>query len=87
MPGWVEASFIDANEHRWSFFDKPPIFSAQIINRSSSLPMAGVIRCEVPASRSDDRDEEILEIQLLDGVESEDGTVRFSVRADQVVTE
>ena len=85
QPGWVEACFTDANGHRWSFFDKPPVFGA-LISRSSILPVAGVIKCEVVASRSDERGKEILEIRLLDGVESEKGLVRFEVRADQVIT-
>lgn len=85
QPGWVEACFTDANGRRRSFFDKPPVFGA-LIRRSSILPIAGAIRCEVVASRNDERGRKILEIRLLDGVESDEGSVKFEVRAGQVMT-
>lgn len=84
QPGWVEASFIDAQGQRWSFLDKPPVFGADI-HRGSELPVPAMIRCEIVASRRDSREAEVLEVRLLDGIESDDGSVLFVVRSDQVI--
>lgn len=82
QPGWVEAHLTDANGRRWLFFDKPPIFGAGI-DRSSKFPVPASIRCEV-LSDGEDREEAVVEIRLLDGVEAQDGTARFLVPADQI---
>ena len=84
FPGWVEASLTDALGRHWTFFDKPPVFGPDI-GRSSEFPMPGMIRCEVVSSPRDDLGAEFLEIRLLDGVESEEGSSRFLVPTGAVI--
>ena len=84
QPGWVEASIVDARGRRWSFFDKPPVFSDGDVRQSSDFPLPGVIRCEVVSSSHADDGVEIVEVRLLDGVESTEGATRFLVRAEEV---
>jgi hypothetical protein len=83
QPGWVEASLVDVHGRRWSFLDKPTIFGD--VFRTSECPLPGVIRCEVVSSRRDGSGAEVLEVRLLDGVESTDGSTRFFVSADNVM--
>jgi hypothetical protein len=85
QPGWVEASIVDAQGRRWSFFDKPTIFSDDVIRATSEFPLPGVIRCEVVSSDQGDGGIEVVEVRLLDGVESAEGLARFLVRADEVI--
>ena len=73
---------VDVHGRRWSFLDKPDIFGD--IFRTSEFPLPGVIRCEVVSSRRDGSGAEVLEVRLLDGVESTDGSTRFFVSADNV---
>jgi hypothetical protein len=87
QPGWVEASIVDAQGRRWSFFDKPAIFSDEGIGPSSEFPLPGVIRCEIVSTNQGDggvRSSRV-EIRLQDGVESAEGSTRFLVEADEVI--
>jgi hypothetical protein len=77
QPGWVEVSLVDASGREWLFFDKPPIFSDQALGPGSRL-VAGAMRCRVLSEQG-----KLLEVELLD-TESEDGTTRFLVWADQL---
>lgn len=86
QPGWVEASMVDAQGRRWSFFDKPAIFSDEGIGQSSEFPLPGMIRCEIVSANQGDGCVEVLEIRLHDGVESAEGSTRFIVRADAVIS-
>jgi hypothetical protein len=85
QPGWVEASIVDAQGRRWSFFDKPAIFSDEGIGPSSEFPLPGVIRCEIVSPNPGDGGVEVVEIRLHDGVESAEGSTRFLVKADEVI--
>jgi hypothetical protein len=86
QPGWVEASMVDAQGRRWSFFDKPAILSDQGIVKSSEFPLSGLIRCEIVPANQRDGGVEVVEIRLHDGVESAEGSTRFIVRADAVIS-
>jgi hypothetical protein len=81
-PGWVEAHLTDAKGRRWLFFEKPPVFGTGL-DRSSHFPVPAAIPCEV-VSDGGELEAGLVEIRLLDGVQAQDGTVRFLVRADQV---
>ena len=52
-PGLVEAELIDAAGKCWSFVDKSPVFTAELLSTNSTYPTDGVIRCEVVESYGD----------------------------------
>jgi hypothetical protein len=82
--GQVEARLTDADGVQWSFFDKPQIFTADPVLSTTSLPIPGVIRCEILGIRHDDEGREVIDVELKDGVESVDGRSRFRVRREQL---
>jgi hypothetical protein len=75
---------VDVQGRRWSFLDKAAIFGSDIF-RTSRFPLPGVIQCEIVSSSRDDVGAEILEVRLLNGVESTEGSTRFLVLASNVL--
>ena len=84
FPGWVEAQVVDANGREWLFHDKPPVFGEQLAF-DDALPVEATIACEVIAGDSASRTVTV-DTSVPDGVEATDGTTRFVVLADQLVS-
>ncbi len=86
QPGWVEAKLKDANGESHTFLDKVPIFSENDLDRASSYPQPGVVRCEAMSESKDDKGRTLVEINTArpDAVESTDGRSRFVVAAEQL---
>lgn len=85
-PGWVECRLIDAFGHLWTFIEKYPIVSSEILEEDSSYPQDGSVACQVVSKERDDRGREIL---LVDTeypwhVKSTTGQTRFHVLPEQL---
>jgi hypothetical protein len=81
IPGWVEARFTDARGKVRVFFDKPDIFTAQPVVRSTRFPVPGKIQCEV-VDRSPDADSATISVRTFEA--DSDGEDLFEVKPDQI---
>jgi hypothetical protein len=78
-PGWIEVVMTDVDGRAWRFFDKPPIFSPQVIARGSTFPVPVAIRVRIV----EDGDPALV-TTAADGVESEEGEHLFRVPASSL---
>jgi hypothetical protein len=85
QPGLVEVSVKDADGLKRTFVDKVAIFTSGHLSSATSFPIAGVIRCEVLATRRDSRGQEVVYVRLLDGFAATDEGPRMTVPRDQLV--
>jgi hypothetical protein len=85
FPGWVECAFEDAAGTRHMLIDKAPIFTAAMLDRSSSYPQAGTAPCRVLARWKDGEGCELLRIFTSEaGIEATTGISEFIVMVAQV---
>ena len=73
IPGWVEAHVTDAHEKTWRWQDKPTTFAEGTVNKESSYPVAGELRCEI-LSRSGLGERDIISVRLID-IDENDGNL------------
>jgi hypothetical protein len=85
QPGLVEVRLLDANGSEWMFVDKVPIFTVAPVSSATQLPISGEIRCDVVGSRQAPGGQELVDVELRDGVETADGVSRLTIRRDQLV--
>jgi hypothetical protein len=81
FPRRLRVRLVDAAGRSWFFVDKEPVFSASDrAIREPDLPAPVVIRCEVLGASGAG----LVTVSTArpDGVEAEDGTTTFDVRAD-----
>jgi hypothetical protein len=86
LPGWVEASLVDAHGSTWRFFDKPPIFTSEPINANTEFPVDGALRCRIVDEYVSASGRAQVEVETVD-VDSEDGQHHFTVDAARVERE
>jgi hypothetical protein len=81
IPGWVKAQFTDARGEVRVFFDKPDVFTAEPVVRSTRFPVPGKLRCEI-VDRGADRDATSISVRTFET--DSDGQDLFEVRQDQI---
>ncbi|GAA0813939.1 hypothetical protein [Spirilliplanes yamanashiensis] len=80
-PGWLRVRLIDALGRPWHFVDKVPVFFSDAAP-PPALPFPVLIRCRIADQDTDGV--VTISTAVPDGVEAEDGTTVFRVRAAQV---
>jgi hypothetical protein len=84
IPGLVEVEFADADDQRWRFVDKAPIFDREArLTSTASYPMEVDLACTI-VDRTADR--VVVSTAEPWGIESVDGRSSFVVRADQLIS-
>lgn len=85
-PGWVECEFVDAEGHKHKLIDKVPIFTAHPLDRASTYPGSGSVRCKVLAEWRDANGRELSLISTArpDAVDSSEGSSEFVVLSNQL---
>jgi hypothetical protein len=84
QPGWVEAELVDAKGTSHRLLDKVAIFTDRKLDAASPYPQVGIIRCEIVSETKDGTGHDLIEIALLDGVESIRGQSRFVITSEQL---
>jgi hypothetical protein len=87
FPGWVACEFLDASAVRHVLIDKVPIFTAELLDATSSYPQPGSAPCEVLARWQDTQGRELVRLTIARpvGMESTDGLSEFVVAATQLL--
>ena len=87
QPGWVECEFMDAEGRKHVFVDKVPIFTVDPLDRTSTYPQPGIVRCEVLAEWRDDGGRDFVRVSTArpDNVESTEGLTEFIVLSTQLI--
>ncbi|WP_214318543.1 hypothetical protein [Nonomuraea sediminis] len=78
----------DIHGHRWSFFDKPPVFAdAGRLASDASYPQGVEVACEIVAAVTGPGGEEIVLISTRApwDIASEEGQTEFQVSREQLV--
>lgn len=85
-PGWLECTLTDAHGREFSFVEKVPIVSDELLTADSPYPRAGVLGCTIVARRTapDKRDLVLVDSQLPWGIEANTGESQFEVEAERV---
>jgi hypothetical protein len=83
FPGFVECTFIDANQRVHTLVDKVPTFSALTLWSDSQYPQPGAACCRILESAHDESGRGLLRI-TIDGVETVDGETEFVVEKSQI---
>jgi hypothetical protein len=87
FPGWVQCEFEDAEGKKHSLIDKVPLFTAKLIDSTSSYPQEGIVRCEIlDESLADDKNRGLVRITIArpDTLESTQGLSEFVVLSAQL---
>lgn len=86
QPGWVECRLIDVRGQEWSFVEKVPVVTTDLLDASSDYPTRGVVACQVVNRRKEDSREVVtIDTEFPWGVESTTGDTRFHVMPEQLV--
>jgi hypothetical protein len=87
QPGWVECTFADAAGKSHVFEEKVPVVTVEDLDASSDYPRAGVIGCQVVATRVGPDGRELLTVDTEQpwGIASKAGETRFEVLREQVI--
>ena len=81
VPGWVECSFVDADDRRHVFREKVPVVTTEALSAGSNYPRQGFIRCEIGAITPGGPDSlAVINTERIDGVTSTDGVSEFTVK-------
>jgi hypothetical protein len=86
-PGWVRAVFNDANGKEWSIVDKTVYFEGyDELGKDSIYPQPNQIECRVIGERegTDNRRILLIDIEVPNGLNAEDGTTKFEFSSDQI---
>ena len=88
QPGIVECKFTDRFGKDWRFIEKSAVVSTAHLSGGSIYPQPGTIDCRIVATGLDDNGREfaVVDTELPWGIETDDGTMRFEVFADQLQT-
>jgi hypothetical protein len=78
QPGWVEARIHDVHGREWVFFDKPPIFTSELVTAMTALPVDGQLRCELRGRNALANGRRSVLVTAID-CDAEDGTSDFEV--------
>jgi hypothetical protein len=86
QPGWVACEFVDAAAHRHTLIDKAPIFTAELLDATSSYPQPGLVGCEVLSRLEDDKGRELVRVTTIKpwDMESTEGLSEFVVLSTQL---
>jgi hypothetical protein len=86
QPGWVACEFLDVEGRRHTLIDKVPIFTAELLDATSSYPRPGSVRCEVLSRSEDDKGRKLVRITTIKpwDIESTEGLSEFVVLSAQL---
>ncbi|WP_411136725.1 hypothetical protein [Streptomyces sp. C10] len=87
FPGIVEVQFVDAAGHRWSLFDKTPIFTrSAALTPDSFYPVQVTVACIILDGAMRPAGDELVAVSLApDGVTTPDGRDTFTVSRGQLI--
>jgi len=85
-PGWVECTLTDAHGRVFTFVEKVPVVSDELLAEDSLYPRAGVLGCTILARRTvpDGRELVTVDSQQPWGIEASTGESRFEVEAGRI---
>jgi len=87
FPGWVECLLLDAAGGQHWFTEKVPVVSHGCAGPDDVYPRPGWIRCVVIQDAADGHSQRLVEVSTdqPDGVDSQTGQSRFTIRAQQIL--
>jgi hypothetical protein len=86
QPGFVECTFIDANQKLHFVQDKVPIVTEKYLDANSEYPQDGIIACEIVKEWKDSNGQKIFTVNTSKpwGVDTVDGLTEFDMFEEQL---
>lgn len=86
FPGWVEFLLVDVQGRTWTFNEKLPVVSTEVLWTDSEYPRQGSIACTILSRKADEAGRQIVTIDSDRpwGIESTEGSTVFDVFAEQL---
>ena len=82
QPGIVECQFQDAYGRRWSFIEKTPVVSTELLDAHSVYPQMGATACNIVQRFPDAAGRQLIRISTVESVE---GVTQFDVLPESLV--
>ena len=86
QPGFVAFTLVDANGKSWSFVDKVPVLTSELLDAQSTYPRRGWIACTVVERRvgPDGRPRAVIDTSRPWGLSARTSETTFEVLAVQL---
>ncbi|MFE1173842.1 hypothetical protein [Streptomyces sp. NPDC058773] len=86
FPGIVEVQFVDATGHRWSLFDKTPVFWPAVLTPEAVYPVQVTVACTILDGARQPAGDELVAVCLApDGLTTPDGRDTFTVSRGRLI--
>jgi len=84
QPGFVQFSFVDINNHKWTVQDKIPVVGIDFYKNISEYPKEVFVPVEIIETYNDNFGKKVCKIKLLYSMETQDGFSEFEVYSEQM---
>ena len=85
FPGWVKFEFCDVNKKNWTVIEKLPVVGLNYPEDEKNLPFQFLVPVKILKEYLDPKMKAICVVELLYGMESEEGETKFEIFRNQLI--